>query len=61
MDRRVQLPPGQIVAQWVIDSETSREYLIDLDKQRIIAERVNGKLVDPCPPQPPLDVPNEGC
>lgn len=34
-------------AMWCVDSETSREYLIDLDTQEIIAERVDGKIVDP--------------
>lgn len=50
---------GQIRAQWCIDSETGREYLIDLDKSVILAERVNGKLVALESPQ--TEVPNEGC
>lgn len=50
---------GQIRALWCFDSETGREYLIDLDKATIIAERVNGKIVDPNLSQP--EVPNEGC
>ena len=44
---------GQIRAQWCIDSESGREFLIDLDACKILAERVNGKLIDPTPPQPP--------
>lgn len=48
---------GQILAQWCIDSETGREYLIDLNRSIVIAERVNGKLVDPSPPVPP-ETPN---
>lgn len=38
---------GIIRALWCIDSDTSREYLINLDTQEIIAERVDGKIVNP--------------
>lgn len=38
---------GLIRALWCVDSETSREYLIDVDSKQILAERVNGKLIDP--------------
>lgn len=50
---------SHIRALWCWDSESGREYLIDLDKCAVIAERVNGRLVDPNPPV--LEVPNEGC
>ncbi len=39
--------PEVITAIWAIDSETSREYLINLHTSEIIAERVNGKIIDP--------------
>lgn len=53
--------PGHIRALWCIDSESGREYLVDLDACKVIAERINGKLIDPTPEQPLPDVPNEGC
>lgn len=37
---------GIIRAIWAIDSETSREYLMNLDTQEIIVERVKGKIVE---------------
>ena len=39
--------PEVITAIWAKDSESSREYLIDLHTSDIIAERVDGKIVDP--------------
>jgi hypothetical protein len=36
-----------IRALWVWDSETSDELLVDLDKNEIIAKRVDGKIVNP--------------
>ncbi len=41
----------QIRALWCIDSISGREYLINLQTQEIIAERVNGRIVDPSPPE----------
>jgi hypothetical protein len=48
----------KIEALWCIDSESGREYLIDLKAHKIIAERVNGKIIDRNPPAP--DVESEG-
>jgi hypothetical protein len=39
-------PEGIIRALWVKDSETSDELLIDLDKNCVIAKRVDGKIVN---------------
>lgn len=36
-----------ISAMWVVDSESSREYLINLNTNEIIAERIDEKIVDP--------------
>lgn len=36
-----------IRAIWCFDSETSEECLIDLDKNIIIAKRVDGKIINP--------------
>lgn len=44
---------GQIRAQWCFDSASGREYLIDLDACKVIAEKVNGRLVDPAFMTPP--------
>jgi len=49
---------GQIRAQWCVDSESGRVFLIDLDKQTILAEKVNGRLVDPNPLEPPPETPS---
>ncbi len=38
---------GIIRAMWAKDSETSEEYLIDIDEHKIIAKRFNGKIIDP--------------
>ena len=40
-------PEGLIRALWCVDAETSEECLIDLDKNCIIAKRVNGKIINP--------------
>jgi len=40
-------PEGILRALWCFDSETSEELLIDLDKNCIIAKRVDGKIVHP--------------
>jgi hypothetical protein len=42
-----------IHALWCVDSESSREFLVDLDTSEIIAERVAGKIVDPEPNKKP--------
>ena len=49
----MKLGMSYIRAQWCVDSESSREYLIDLDTNEIIAERIAGKIVDPEPNKAP--------
>lgn len=39
--------PDVISAIWAIDAESGREYLINLVTSEIIAERVDGKIIDP--------------
>jgi hypothetical protein len=36
-----------IRALWCFDAESSEEVLIDLDKNEVIAKRVNGRIVNP--------------
>ena len=52
----------KIEAVWCIDSRNGRQFLVDLKTHNILAERVDGKLIDPSL-MAPLggDVPNEGC
>lgn len=38
---------GVIRAFWCVDSETGEERLIDIDENKIIAKRINGKIIDP--------------
>ncbi len=38
---------GLICAIWCIDSESGKEYLMDLYNNCKIAERVNGHIIDP--------------
>lgn len=46
-------PEGILRALWCIDSESGEELLIDLDKNCIIAKRVDGKIVNPEEEQDP--------
>ena len=39
--------PAIIEALWVTDSETGVEYLINVNKDEVIAKRIGGKIVDP--------------
>lgn len=41
---------GLIRALWCIDSETGIQCLVDVDAHKIIARRINGKIVDPDEP-----------
>jgi len=52
----------KIEAIWCIDAKTSRQFLVDLNTHNILAEKVDGKLIDPSLMAPLGDeIPNEGC
>lgn len=38
---------GIIRAIWCVDSDTGEECLVDLYEHKVIAKRVNGKIIDP--------------
>ena len=38
---------GIIQAMWCRDSETGNECLVDVAENKVIARRVNGRIVDP--------------
>jgi len=49
------LNDGIIRAIWCWDSETSEEVLVDLDKNEVIAKKVDGKIVNPDEEQENVD------
>lgn len=39
-------PNERVEAVWTVNSETSREFLIDIFTNKILAERINGQIVE---------------